>query len=130
MTAVRRPAISSFRSPPSFPEQRRLEIENLNSPQFRGYTRTGTECTAGSADRREQIDIGPWRAAVDTGPDDPDYLRLVGPEPMAVRTAGVAGDRAALAGRGPTGEPGVLRAPAAALGQGEEYFGRLRAAAG
>ncbi|KQX64266.1 hypothetical protein ASD48_23420 [Streptomyces sp. Root1310] len=79
MTAVRRPAISSFRSPPSFPEQRRREIENLNSPQFRGYTRTGTECTAGSADRREQIDIGPWRAAVDTGPDDPDYLRLVGP---------------------------------------------------
>nr|WP_241266454.1 2-oxoglutarate and iron-dependent oxygenase domain-containing protein [Streptomyces scabichelini] len=50
----------------------RLEIENLNSPQFRGYTRTGTEYAAGSADWREQIDIGPERAALDAGRDDPD----------------------------------------------------------
>jgi len=45
------------------PLDQRLAIENLNSPQFRGYTRVGTEHTAGAPDWREQIDIGPERAA-------------------------------------------------------------------
>ena len=33
----------------ALPQEQRLESENLNSPQFRGYTRTGTEYTAGGA---------------------------------------------------------------------------------
>ncbi|MEU9445453.1 2-oxoglutarate and iron-dependent oxygenase domain-containing protein [Streptomyces sp. NPDC048304] len=68
--------ISRFRA---LPEEQRLKIGNLNSPQFHGNTRTGTEYTAGSADWREQIDTGPERAAFESGRDDPDYLRLVGP---------------------------------------------------
>ncbi|GGU93508.1 hypothetical protein GCM10010260_30660 [Streptomyces filipinensis] len=51
--------LSAARAFFALPEERRLEIENLNSTQFHGYTRTGTEYTAGSADWREQIDIGP-----------------------------------------------------------------------
>ncbi|MGW1026749.1 2-oxoglutarate and iron-dependent oxygenase domain-containing protein [Streptomyces sp. NPDC002577] len=106
----------------ALPEQRRLEIENLNSPQFRGYTRTGTEYTAGSADWREQIDIGPEREALETGPDDPDYLRLVGPNqwPSALpelRDIVLRWQAEALCV-----SREVLRALAAALGQDEGYF--------
>jgi isopenicillin N synthase-like dioxygenase len=106
----------------ALPEERRLEIENLNSPQFRGYTRTGTEYTAGSADWREQIDIGPEREAIPTGPEDPDYLRLVGPNqwPSALpelRDVVLRWQAEAL-----RVSREVLRALAAALGQEERYF--------
>lgn len=63
----------------ALPEEERRAIANTNSPQFRGWTSVGTEHTAGAADQREQIDIGTERAALDLGPDDPPYLRLVGP---------------------------------------------------
>jgi isopenicillin N synthase-like dioxygenase len=49
------------------------------SPQFRGYSCVGTEQTQGRADQREQLDVGPESAAVDTHPDDPPYRRLDGP---------------------------------------------------
>ncbi|MFD6860053.1 isopenicillin N synthase family dioxygenase [Rhodococcus sp. NPDC060090] len=42
----------------------KLEIENSHSPHFRGYTRVGGERTQGYIDWREQLDIGPERAAV------------------------------------------------------------------
>lgn len=42
----------------ALPEAERLAISNLNSPHFRGYTRTGTERTQGRSDWRDQIDIG------------------------------------------------------------------------
>lgn len=60
------------------PEADKLAIENIRSPHFRGYTRIGGERTQGEVDWREQIDIGPERAAV-TDPDAPDYARLIGP---------------------------------------------------
>lgn len=63
----------------ALPETTRREISNLNSPHFRGYTALATEHTAGAADLREQIDIGPERPALDLGDGDPAYLRLVGP---------------------------------------------------
>ena len=58
------------------PEADKLAIENVHSPQFRGYTRTGKELTNGEIDWREQIDIGEERATVDGGED---YWRLEGP---------------------------------------------------
>ncbi|MEL5991420.1 isopenicillin N synthase family dioxygenase [Microbacterium phosphatis] len=59
------------------PEADKLAIENLTSPQFRGYARVGGERTQGRIDWREQIDIGPEREAI----ADPvnDFDRLVGP---------------------------------------------------
>ena len=63
----------------ALPVADRLAIENVRSPQFRGYTRDGGEYTAGRADRREQLDIGPEDPAPDLGPDDPAWLRLRGP---------------------------------------------------
>jgi isopenicillin N synthase-like dioxygenase len=61
------------------PEPDRLEIENVNSPQFRGYTRFGHERTNGAVDLRDQIDIGREEPARDLRPDEPQWLRLRGP---------------------------------------------------
>lgn len=60
----------------ALPEADKLAIENVKSPHFRGYTRIGGERTQGAVDWREQIDIGPERAAVAGGPG---YNRLIGP---------------------------------------------------
>ncbi|WP_204307194.1 2-oxoglutarate and iron-dependent oxygenase domain-containing protein, partial [Enterobacter hormaechei] len=46
------------------PEDEKLKIAMVNSPQFRGYTRTGGELTRGRADWREQLDIGVERPAI------------------------------------------------------------------
>lgn len=48
----------------ALPDADKLEIENINSPQFRGYTRVGGERTQGHIDWREQLDIGPERPVV------------------------------------------------------------------
>ncbi|MGG5174101.1 isopenicillin N synthase family dioxygenase [Pseudarthrobacter sp. J1763] len=60
-------------------EDQKLAIENVNSPQFRGYTRMGGELTDGKTDFREQIDIGVERSAVPADPDTANYWRLEGP---------------------------------------------------
>ena len=60
----------------ALPEEDKLAIENVKSPHFRGYTRIGGERTQGRVDWREQIDIGPERAAVAGGAA---YNRLTGP---------------------------------------------------
>jgi isopenicillin N synthase-like dioxygenase len=62
----------------ALPEGDKLAIENVQSPHFRGYTRIGGERTQGRVDWREQIDIGPERAAIDHR-DAPDWARLIGP---------------------------------------------------
>lgn len=61
------------------PVEDKLAIENVNSAQFRGYTRVGGELTHGDVDWREQIDIGVERDTVEAGPDVPAYWRLEGP---------------------------------------------------
>ena len=61
------------------PDAAKLAIENVHSPQFRGYTRVGKELTNGDVDWREQIDIGEERGVVAGGPGIPDYWRLEGP---------------------------------------------------
>ena len=61
------------------PESQKLAIENVHSPQFRGYTRVGGEITDGGVDWREQIDIGVERNTVAQTPGVADYWRLEGP---------------------------------------------------
>jgi isopenicillin N synthase-like dioxygenase len=61
------------------PAEQKLAIENVNSPQFRGYTRIGGELTHGDVDWREQIDVGVLRDAVVPGEGVADYWRLEGP---------------------------------------------------
>ena len=63
----------------ALPLEERLELENINSPQFRGYTHLGNEYTKGVADQRDQLDVGPEREALVLTDSDPRYLRMVGP---------------------------------------------------
>ncbi|MCM6778614.1 isopenicillin N synthase family oxygenase [Nocardia sp. CDC159] len=102
--------------------RRRLEIDNINSPQFRGYTVTGHEYTAGSPDRREQLDIGPERAPVDLAPGDPAWLRLIGPNQWPATLPRLREVTLAWQAEALRVSREVLRALAAALGQDEGYF--------
>jgi isopenicillin N synthase-like dioxygenase len=63
----------------SLPAEDKLAIENIRSPQFRGYTRIGGERTHGDVDWREQIDISVERPAIEPVDGVPDYRRLEGP---------------------------------------------------
>ncbi|MFE0463489.1 isopenicillin N synthase family dioxygenase [Kitasatospora sp. NPDC058965] len=63
----------------ALPEDQRLAVSNLNSPHFRGYTRTGAERTAGRSDWRDQLDIGPELPEHRPGADEPAYWWLEGP---------------------------------------------------
>lgn len=60
-------------------EREKLEIENIHSPQFRGYTRLGHERTNGRPDWREQLDFGPESDPRVLEAGEPAYLRLIGP---------------------------------------------------
>jgi isopenicillin N synthase-like dioxygenase len=63
----------------AMPEQERLAIANVHSPQFRGYTPVGHEHTRGHPDRRDQLDIGHELPRERIAPGDPAWLRLRGP---------------------------------------------------
>ena len=103
-------------------EEQRLEIENVHSPQFRGYTRVGTEHTGGAADWREQVDIGPEREAVEMKPGDPDWVRLIGPNQWPSALPGFRDAVLAWQDEALRVSREVLRALAAALGQDDGYF--------
>lgn len=104
------------------PEADKLAIENVRSPQFRGYTRIGGERTQGKVDWREQIDIGPERPAIEPG--GPDYERLTGPnlwpeaQPELREVVTEWHDRLTGVARR------LLRQWALALGADEDYFDR------
>lgn len=79
----------------ALPEAEQLALDNVNSPHFRGYTRTGDERTGGSRDWQDQLDIGAERPARRPGPGEPAYWWLEGPNqwPAALpelRTAALA----------------------------------------
>jgi isopenicillin N synthase-like dioxygenase len=63
----------------ALPEADRLEIANVHSPQFRGFTPVGHEYTRNRPDRREQLDIGRELPPPVLQPGDPAWLRLRGP---------------------------------------------------
>ncbi|MEU9306913.1 2-oxoglutarate and iron-dependent oxygenase domain-containing protein [Streptomyces sp. NPDC048256] len=87
--------LSAMRAFFALPEAERLAIDNVNSPHFRGYTRTGDERTGGRQDWRDQLDIGAERPARTPGADEPAYWWLEGPNQWpaglpALRTAALA----------------------------------------
>ncbi|MFT3987910.1 isopenicillin N synthase family dioxygenase [Aestuariivirga sp.] len=63
----------------SLPEDDKLEIQMVKSPQFRGYNRAGLEHTRGKPDWREQVDIGPEQPARPIDRSAPAWTRLIGP---------------------------------------------------
>ncbi|BFV60079.1 isopenicillin N synthase family oxygenase [Kitasatospora sp. CMC57] len=70
----------------ALPESDRLAVSNLNSPHYRGYTRTGTERTSGRQDWRDQLDIGAELPPHVPRPGEQPYWWLEGPNqwPAAV----------------------------------------------
>lgn len=106
----------------ALPEAERLAIENVHSPQFRGYTRLGEEHTNGRPDQRDQIDIGHELPPPILGPDDPTWLRLRGPnlwpEALPELRKVILDWMAELEAVGRS----LLRAMALALGQSAEHF--------
>ncbi|MET9851205.1 isopenicillin N synthase family dioxygenase [Streptomyces ossamyceticus] len=63
----------------ALPEEERLAIDNVRSPHFRGYTRTGDERTGGRQDWRDQLDVGAERPARVPADGEPPYWWLQGP---------------------------------------------------
>ncbi|MFF2846958.1 isopenicillin N synthase family dioxygenase [Streptomyces sp. NPDC058001] len=63
----------------ALPAADRHALDILNSPHFRGYTRTGDEQTGGARDWRDQLDIGAERPARTPAPGEPAYWWLQGP---------------------------------------------------
>lgn len=63
----------------ALPEAAKVAIDKVNSRHFRGYSRLGNEFTRGASDHREQIDIGPERAAIAPSDDTADWATLIGP---------------------------------------------------
>jgi len=100
----------------------RLEIENVRSPQFRGYTRFGHELTNGRVDLRDQIDISHELPPPSLRPGDPAWLRLRGPNLWPSALPGlrpvVTAWMDAMEGVGRE----LLRAMASALGQRPDAF--------
>jgi isopenicillin N synthase-like dioxygenase len=109
----------------ALPEEERLAIENVHSPQFRGYTRLGTEHTNGRRDLRDQVDVGREQPAPEIGPDDPAWLRLRGPnlwpEGLPEFRTVVTEYNAAVEEAGHA----LMRAVALALGQPADHFDEL-----
>src|ERR1700722_5259969 len=106
----------------SLSDKDKIAIEMGNSPHFRGYNRAGFEHTRGKPDWREQVDIGPERAALPFDLEAPPWDRLQGPNqwpsafPEFKQTLLAFQDKTtALAIK-------VLRAFAAALEQPEDVF--------
>jgi isopenicillin N synthase-like dioxygenase len=106
----------------ALPDADKLAIENVRSPQFRGYTRVGAEHTNGRPDWREQLDLGAERATREPRAGEPPYWRLQGPNlwpPALPRLREILlafiGEMEALA-------LDLVRAFALSLGQPEHHF--------
>jgi len=109
----------------ALPDDERLAIRNIHSPQFRGYTPVGHEYTGGRPDRRDELDVGHELPAPRLGPEDPAWLRLRGPNlwpeslPRLRTVLGLWMGEMEELGRT------LLRAIALALGQPREHFSPL-----
>lgn len=110
------------------PEEQKLAIENVHSPQFRGYTRVGGELTDGAVDWREQIDIGVERDTVVRGPGVADYWRLEGPNLWPEALPEMRGIVAEWTDRLSTISLTLLRALAVSLGAPGDTFDEAFAA--
>jgi isopenicillin N synthase-like dioxygenase len=106
----------------ALPQEDKLSIEMVNSPHFRGYTRTGWERTRGERDWREQIDIGDERPALPRDNGLPAWWRLQGPNQWPASLPELR--EVALAYKAATAVLALrlIRAFSAALGQPETIF--------
>jgi isopenicillin N synthase-like dioxygenase len=106
----------------ALPETDKLEIENGNSPQFRGYTRVGGERTQGYVDWREQLDIGPERAAVESVDPARPWDVLHGPNLWPARVPRLRGLALEWMEEAQDAGMRLIRGWAVSLGAAEDFF--------
>jgi isopenicillin N synthase-like dioxygenase len=106
----------------ALPEPDKLAIEMVNSPHFRGYTRVAWECTRGSQDWREQIDIGAEKPVLAPVPQAQPWTRLQGPNQWPAALPGLRPTVLRWQDEATRVLTQLLRAFAAALGQPERVF--------
>ncbi|WP_327345106.1 isopenicillin N synthase family dioxygenase [Streptomyces europaeiscabiei] len=106
----------------ALPEAERLAIDNVNSPHFRGYTRTGDERTGGSRDWRDQLDIGAERAAHLPGAGEPAYWWLQGPNQWPGSLPGLRGAALAWIDRLSSVAQRLLRELLVAIGAPADFY--------
>ena len=106
----------------SLPERDKLEIEMVNSPHFRGYTRAGFEYTRGKQDWREQVDIGAERPALALDAGSPAWKRLQGPNQWPAALPELKPTLLEYQEKVTALAVRVLQAFSAALGQPEDVF--------
>ena len=68
----------------ALPQAQKETVAMLNSPHFRGYTKLGSELTAGKHDMREQFDIMREEPAVMVADNEPKWWHLWGPNQWPV----------------------------------------------
>jgi isopenicillin N synthase-like dioxygenase len=106
----------------ALPDADKFAIENIRSPQFRGYTRVGAEHTNGRPDWREQLDLGAERATREPRPGEPPYWRLQGPNLWPPARPGLREILLGFIGEMESLALDLVRAFALSLGQPEHHF--------
>lgn len=109
----------------ALPLEKKLEIEMVKSPHFRGYNRAGYERTRGQQDWREQLDINTEGEAVEIGPDTPAWKRLLGPNQWPAALPELKPLLLAYQAEVTRVGIDVLKAIAVALGQPEDAFAQI-----
>ncbi len=104
------------------PLAEREAIAIAGSPHFRGYTLLKSEITAGKQDWRDQIDIGPEAAAQEEVPDDPPWLKLIGPNQWPQSLPEMPGVISAWMKQVQSVGMSLMQAMAEGLGKPRDYF--------
>lgn len=106
----------------ALPEQDKMEIAMISSPQFRGYNRVGMEITGGAQDWREQVDFDREEPAPDLTPDSPSWMRTIGPNQWPSAMPELRDIVTRYQEEMTRVGLDLLRAIALALGQSEDFF--------
>lgn len=109
----------------ALPLEKKLEIEMVKSPHFRGYNRAGYERTRGQQDWREQLDVNTEGTAVEIGPDTPAWKRLLGPNQWPAALPELKPLLLTYQAEVTRVGIDVLKAIAVALGQPEDAFAQI-----
>jgi len=104
------------------PLAEREAIAIARSPHFRGYTLLKSEMTAGKLDWRDQIDIGPEAEASEPGPEDPPWMKLLGPNQWPESLPEMPGVISVWMEQMQSVGMKLMQALAAGLGKPRDYF--------
>lgn len=109
----------------ALPMEKKLAVEMMRSPHFRGYNRAGREQTRGEPDWREQFDINTESEPFALRPDSPPWRRLQGPNQWPKALPELRAVLLAYQAEATRVGIAILKAIAAALEQPEDVFAQI-----